>query len=764
MTEARSIPARLSSFIGRKKEIAELRRLSAHTRVMTILGPGGAGKTRLAMEFARQQQDRFADGAVLVELAEVWDGSLVADAIARAARITVQGEDAQAALGRRLAGKHILLVIDNCEHLVRPVAEVVGRLLRECDRVSVLATSRERLNIEGETSWRLPPMKLPETADPAGSAASTDAVRLFVDRARSGRPGFDIDAGNATSVVAICRRLDGMPLAIELAAARVATLTPGEIMARLDDRLRFLIGGSRTAPDRLQTMRATLDWSYELLDADERTLLQRLSVFAGAFRLDSAEEVCGFAPLRRDGVVDGITGLTDKSVIQAEPDAGARMRYRLLETVREYAAQKLEMAGGAEELRDRHLAFYQRRAEEAYEARLTRGALPEHRLLWAEITDVRVALERSGRDRQELIHLLGSLRYVWMIFAPAEGTERLRKALLPLDLAPTLGLVRALWVWQALTGRGGQVDDALVSPTQLAKMAEEVGDHRLAPTVHLGHAYIAERIEGDAGKAREAMAKAIPELEAAGNRPDLAMALASMGCFEMQLGGLDAAGPWIDRALAVAREAEDDYGVIGALYTRGWLETLAGDSERARRTFLEALELTEENDLLSVAQQVEGIAANMPDARAALTLFGGAAKLRQELLAPVHRPWSIWMEPAIAAARDGLPEDVAASAWGAGNGLTPPQLLSKAGAAVGGEELPKSGALKGAGGLIRRERQVAELVAGGSSNKEIAERLFLSERTVESHVDHILGKLNFNSRVRVSGWVAEQRLAEDGSA
>jgi DNA-binding CsgD family transcriptional regulator len=216
--------------------------------------------------------------------------------------------------------------------------------------------------------------------------------------------------------------------------------------------------------------------------------------------------------------------------------------------------------------------------------------------------------------------------------------------------------------------------------------------------------------------------------------------------------------------LAVAREAEDDYGVIGALYTRGWLETLAGDSDRARRTFLEALELTEASDLLSVAQQVEGIAANVPDARAALTLFGGAAKLRQELLAPVHRPWSIWVEPAIAEARGGVPEDVSAAAWGTGNGLTPQQLLSKARTAVGGKALPKSGALKGAGGLSRRERQVAELVAGGSSNKEIAERLFLSERTVESHVDHILGKLNFNSRARVSGWVAEQRLAGDGSA
>jgi predicted ATPase/DNA-binding CsgD family transcriptional regulator len=764
VTDARTVPARLSSFIGRKKEMAELRRLSAHTRVLTILGPGGAGKTRLATEFARQQRDRFADGALLVELAEVRDGSLVADAIARAARITVRGEDAQTALSRRLAGKHLLLVIDNCEHLVRPVAEVVVRLLGECERISVLATSRERLNVEGETTWRLPPMKLPETADTAGAAASTDAVRLFVDRARSGRPGFDIDAGNATSVVAICRRLDGLPLAIELAAARVATLTPGEIMARLNDRLQFLTGGSRIVADRHQTLRATLDWSYELLDADERTLLQRLSVFAGAFRLDSAEDICGFAPLRRDGVVDGLARLADKSVVQAEPGAGGGTRYRILETVREYAAQKLDEAGGVDELRDRHLAFYQRLADDAFEARLTRGALPEHRRLWAEIADVRAALERAGRDRQELIDLLGNLRYVWMIFAPSEGIDRLRRVLRPLDLAPTPGLVRALWVSYALTGRGGQQDDMLASPEQLAQMAEEVGEHRLAPIGLLGRAYSAERIEGDAGKAVEAMAEAIPGLEAVGNRPDLAMALASMGGFEMQLGNLEAAGGWIDRALAVAREAEDDYGVIGALYTRGWLETVAGDRERALRTFLEALELTEENDLLSVAQQVEGIAANVAGAKAALTLFGGAAKLRQELLAPLHRPWSIWVEPAIAAARSGLPEDVAVAAWGAGNGLTPPKLLSMARAAVGGAALRKNGAQRGAGGLSRREHQVAELIAGGSSNKEIAERLFISERTVESHVDHILGKLNFTSRARVSGWVAEQRLAGDGSA
>jgi predicted ATPase len=281
MSAPPGVPARLSSFVGRKKEMAELRRLLPHTRVLTLLGPGGCGKTRLAVEFARQQQSRFADGSILVELASLRDPTMVANAIAAAAGLTLTTEDPVTELSRRLRDKQLLAVVDNCEHLIAAVATALTQLLGDCIGISVLATSRERINIDGETAWRVPSLGLPQEDDDADSVAGADSVRLFVDRARSLRPGFEVDAANAHGIATICRRLDGVPLAIELAASRVTTLSPAGILGRLEDRFRLLTGGSRNAVERHQTLRAAIDWSYALLDPSERILLQRLSVFVG---------------------------------------------------------------------------------------------------------------------------------------------------------------------------------------------------------------------------------------------------------------------------------------------------------------------------------------------------------------------------------------------------------------------------------------------------------------------------------------------------
>src|SRR5258706_9746271 len=312
------VPVRLSSFIGRKKEMGELRRLLAHTRLLTMLGPGGAGKTRLATEFARAQGHRFADGQITIELVDVRDPALVPDAFARAAGFRLQAEDTVGTLVNRLISSEMLLVVDNCEHLTEATAMVVARVLAACPRLVVLATSRERLNLDGEVVWRLSPLALPQTADTFAVASAAEAVRLFVDRARNVSPGFDITPENLPAIVAICRRLDGMPLAIELAAARASAFSPTEIMARLDDRLYLLTGGPRDADARHRTLRAAIDWSYQLLDPSERTLLQRASVFAGPVRADAIAEVCGQAPLAPGDVTDGLQKLADKSMLQVE--------------------------------------------------------------------------------------------------------------------------------------------------------------------------------------------------------------------------------------------------------------------------------------------------------------------------------------------------------------------------------------------------------------------------------------------------------------
>jgi predicted ATPase/DNA-binding CsgD family transcriptional regulator len=763
MSAPAGVPLRLSSFIGRKKEMGELRRMLSHTRLLTMLGPGGAGKTRLATEFARAQGRRFADGQITVELVEVRDPALVPDAFARAAGIRLQAEDTVGTLVHRLISSEMLLVVDNCEHLTEAAARVVARLLAACPRLVVLATSRERLNLDGEVVWRLSPLALPQTGDAFAVASAAEAVRLFVDRARNVSPGFDIRPDNLPAIVAICRRLDGMPLAIELAAARASTLSPAEIMARLDDRLRLLTGGPRDADARHRTLRATIDWSYQLLDPSERTLLQRLSIFAGPVRADAVAQVCGEAPLAPADVTDGLQKLADKSMLQVEPGIAGGTRYRLLETIRDYAAGKLAATGDETDVRELHLAFYTRLAEEAFEARMHRGAMAEHQRLWDEMADVRAALDLAKRDIDTEVGLLGNLRKLWWIFAPQEGLRRLFGALSGTTFKPTRRYVGALWSLQALVGQSGHQEKSLLSPQQLTELAREAGEESLVAAGYLGIAYTSERIRRDLDTAREYMEKAVAEFTRFGNLPDLSMALASIGGVELQRGNIDAARPWVQRALDVAIEAEDDHGAVGAQYTFGWLEFLSGDIEAAQRRFIAALDLVTESDALSVAQQVEGIAvAGMAaDPRRAVKLFGAASKLREEVETPVQLPWSIWLEPAMAEARAALPERIADKAWESGRAMSPAELLALAREASGGAS--GKGA-RSAGGLSKRELEVARLVASGMTSRAIAERLFLSERTVESHLEHILTKLGFSSRAQVAGWVAEHLGGVHGDA
>jgi predicted ATPase/DNA-binding CsgD family transcriptional regulator len=754
MSARAGVTLRVSNFIGRKKEMAELRRLLAHTRLLTVLGPGGAGKTRLVTEFARNHASRFADKEAIVELVEVRDAALIPDAIARAAGVRLQAKDTVGTLVHRLRSREMLLVVDNCEHLTDGAAAVVGRLLGACPRLVVLATSRERLNIDGEVVWRLPPLALPNAADKLDAASATEAVRLFVDRARNVHPGFDITPHILPAVIAICRGLDGMPLAIELAAARTSTLTPGEIIGRLDDRLRLLSGGPRDADARHRTLRATIDWSYELLDASERTLLQRLSVFSGPVRADAIEHVCGTAPLATTDVTDGLQHLADKSMLQIEPRVAGSTRYRLLETIRDYAADKLVATGEGEGLRDQHLAFYERLSEEAFDARMHRGAMAEHRRLWDEMADVRAALDVATRDVDAEVALLGNLRHLWMIVAPEEGLRRLARVLTDVTPKPTRGYVRALWTLQALVGQSGHYERSLFDPDQLSEFARQAGEESLVAIGYLGTAYNAERIHRDLDTARAYLEKAAAEFTRHGDLPDLAMVLASIGAIELQLGNLEAARPWIQRGLDVAMEAGDDYGAVGAQYTFGWLEILSGDADAARLRFVAALDLVAESDSLSLAQQVEGLAvAGMDkDARRAVTLFGASSRLREEVETPVMLPWSIWLEPAMADARAALPADIAAKAWESGRMMSAAEVLALARRTPGDSRSGR--ATRGAGGLSKREIEVAALVANGLTSRAIAERLFLSERTVESHLEHILTKLGFSSRAQVAGWAA----------
>jgi non-specific serine/threonine protein kinase len=441
-------------------------------------------------------------------------------------------------------------------------------------------------------------------------------------------------------------------------------------------------------------------------------------------------------------------------MLQIERGVDGATRYRLLESIREYAAGWLATTGDEARLRDLHLGFYMRLTDEAFEARMLRGAMAEHRRLWDEMADVRAALDFAKRDLDTEVGLLGNLRMLWWIFAPQEGLRRLFGVLSGTTAKPTRQYVRAQWSLQALVGQGGHKEKALLTPQQLGELARKAGEQSLVAAGYLGIAYTSERIHRDLDTAREYLEKAVGEFARFSNLPALAMALASIGAVELQRGNIDDARPWVQQALDVAVEADDDYGEVGAQYTFGWLEILAGDPEAARGRFIAALGLVAESDALSMAQQVEGIAvAGMAaNPRRAVTLFGAASKLREEVETPVQLPWSIWLEPAMAEARAAVPERIGDKAWESGRAMSSAQLLALARETPSWPRKGKGGSSRG--GLSKRELEVARLVASGMTSRAIAERLFLSDRTVESHLEHILTKLSFTSRAQVAGWVA----------
>ena len=353
-----NLPAQVSSFVGRQADVARVTAALANSRVVTITGVGGVGKTRLAIQVAAELLPRYREGAWLVELAAVRDPEGVVDVVAEAFHLTPRsGQSLEDSLIEQLSHKQLLLVLDNCEHVLASVARLVTRIERMCPNVAVLATSREGMAIDGEQVIALPPLEAGQPGEDIELLVQTDAVSLFVERARQGKADFELTQSNAGAVVEVCQRLDGVPLAIELAAARVIALSPAELARRLDRRFHVLAGGRRGAVTRHATLRAAIDWSYELLSPAEQRLLARMAVFSGGCTLEAIEEVCSGDPVQREAVVDIVTRLVARSLVIVE-DTRLGTRYRLLETIRQYAEERLADAGETDALVLRHGAFY----------------------------------------------------------------------------------------------------------------------------------------------------------------------------------------------------------------------------------------------------------------------------------------------------------------------------------------------------------------------------------------------------------------------
>jgi predicted ATPase/DNA-binding CsgD family transcriptional regulator len=806
------LPQEPNSFVGRGRELDELRRLVGETRALTLCGTGGIGKTRLVLRVLAAAADEFPDGAWFVELGDLRQPDLVVSRVASVIGVAEEpGRPLLDTLADALRPRRLLLALDNCEHLIDACALVCQRLLASSPGLCLITTSRQPLRVAAEKVWQVPPLSV---APAGGLSAPEDAhryeaIRLFADRAAAAAPGFALSPANAGAVAALCRALDGMPLAIELAAARVRALSVEQISERLADRFGLLTTGDRTAPPRQRTLRAAIDWSHDLLTDAEQVLLRRLSVFAG-WSLEMAEQVCSDEDIRAPDVLDLLAALVDKSLVVLEPEVLGQARYRLLDTIREYAAARLAAAGEAATFRYRLRDYTVRVAEHNHALGMAQIPAP-----WQARVDVFRRYDVDGGNAWQVLswclaeadvetglRICTGVQPCWMVRGSfAEGGEWL-DSFLAVDAPAVPARVRGA----ALVGRGQLAlpSDPAMAEAQAGEgleLCRAAGDtfwtaaalNLLSEIVlHTGRVDEAGTYADEALSVAQAARDGWNEGYALGTRA----AIAGLG------GRLREAQQLAKASIAVMRRIDQQWGVARALLGLGDLARFRDDPGDAYDRYLEALpeiarclaglgrvamdlgaiglarqHLAESLRLSHSTGARIGVARGL-EAFAALTVAENRAGVAVQLIAAASVLREAAGLPALPGARAekylapgrSLGEAAMTRLWAEGLAMGSEAAVAlalempQAEAAVDGEAIPLAAvaahgpAAALPGRLTPRERQVAALVASGRSNKAIAEELFISPATAARHVANILAKLGFSSRTQIAAWAADRQV------